>query len=365
MARSDKIKFCPRLHWVEGTNTRPDTVRKLPQEWSDWTGTQSASYNSYQGSTGFTALMSAWCSMVLWQAHDWMETVRGGGHGDYGGSERLRLDLNNVVWSRPEDPFPFPPFTSAKDNGNGTPTARHTYNGVCYHEARDSVYLCSGSAWGPVGGNVNDLWELSNVGVWTRRADPPANAFLECHLICRSTTGHLLFFSPNLPAVWDYNPGTNTWSGSLTTTGTWVNPQSAVCYDPDLDVVRFIEPNGTLRQFNCATNAWSAPVVTGVGPNIGSYIGPFGGLAHDPLNRRVVYWRSGTVMFTLDRANHWIPHPAQVRVIGGVPANNRTPPLSSPASSAPAVYGRFQWWRNKDCAIWVPATDVNVFAGTI
>lgn len=98
--------------------------------------------------------------------HEWYFT--GGGHKDYGGNEVYQFDFDTLEWSRLNDPSPI------SSNGNEPlegPIARHTYDGIVWNPATQTIWMFGDYGYNPSGYNpvnVRDLiWEFDpDAGTW-------------------------------------------------------------------------------------------------------------------------------------------------------------------------------------------------------
>src|SRR5258708_31206457 len=70
--------------------------------------------------------------------------VWGGGHTDYSGNEIYALDLNSLSMLRITNPGSAA-GTCVAANPDGTPNARHTYDGLAYIANQDRMYAFAGS----------------------------------------------------------------------------------------------------------------------------------------------------------------------------------------------------------------------------
>jgi len=124
-----------------------------------------------QGNSGCQSVISAWNSaiadtkrgrLVLW----------GGGHSDYLGNEVYALDLAKPAMSRLNEPSPTTNVISCPEAYvDGSPSARHTYNGLVYDPAQDAMYAFGGSK-SNCGFMSNAVWKLSLDKLKWERLEP-------------------------------------------------------------------------------------------------------------------------------------------------------------------------------------------------
>lgn len=109
----------------------------------------------------FDEVFSAWNSAVF-DAKRGLIYAHGGGHGNYGGNEVYRADLNAGTWERITDPSPYLGEVVAQGKRGKDyrlpldgPPSTHTYAGICYNEDRNSLMLlATGIPFTPVGGDL-------------------------------------------------------------------------------------------------------------------------------------------------------------------------------------------------------------------
>src|SRR4051812_41510191 len=93
-----------------------------------------------------TAVIEAWGGGGYDSVRDRL-FVWGGGHGDYGGNEIYVFDVETMAWSRPWGPAPVvtqtPPECSSTYAG-GTPSARHTYDGIEFIPTTGQMWASGG-----------------------------------------------------------------------------------------------------------------------------------------------------------------------------------------------------------------------------
>ncbi len=87
-------------------------------------------------------LMAAWSGGVFDTKRDRL-IIWGGGHNDYGGNELYAFDVNLLRWLRLTEPTPNP-NRCQEVNSDGTPVARHTYNGLAYIANGDRCFAFGG-----------------------------------------------------------------------------------------------------------------------------------------------------------------------------------------------------------------------------
>lgn len=115
--------------------------------------------DDYDFSYACQAVLTAWNGAIADTTRDRL-IVWGGGHGDYFGNEVYALDLDAQTLVRLNDPSPIDnvgdcPFSYV----DGTPSSRHTYDGLAYIEHADAMFVFGGSR-ASCGFLADDTWTL-------------------------------------------------------------------------------------------------------------------------------------------------------------------------------------------------------------
>lgn len=121
------------------------------------------------GNSGCAAIISAWNGGIADTAGNRL-IFFGGGHFDYYGNEVYALDLTKGSLRRLTEPSPVGNLATCPESySDGTPGARHTYNGLAYLASQSSLYLYGG-ARSPCGHMSNATWLLDLVTQkWTQK----------------------------------------------------------------------------------------------------------------------------------------------------------------------------------------------------
>jgi hypothetical protein len=201
-----------------------------PAGWLDLTDTKLLNVcpsPSPGGSGGCSQVIFAWSSAAVDTRRNRL-IIWGGGHNDYYGNEIYSL---NVAATRPTltrltDPSPVnftaggpcPTGTYCEANMDGTPVARHTYNGLEYLPAEDALYSFGGIR-SPGGNGTNHTWLNS---MWDKSWHPadPVNG-LNPLIYTPSPYGSACAYDSGTGSVFcgnvlnspliQYEPGTNTY----------------------------------------------------------------------------------------------------------------------------------------------------------
>jgi hypothetical protein len=269
------------------------------------------SYSDIQASSGCAAVMSAW-SGALFDTKRNRLIIHGGGHSDYYGNEIYAIDFNTnpisaVLVKDASHGSAITNVTSTPEAFNdGTPNARHTYNGWVYLPTQDS-YLLYGAGLSADGPFSDGQWlfNASNL-TWTQQqpATHPNTAktgSIPQHAY-DPVTDTVYFVEGNASQFWQLQPATGQWT-SLGSSGSACGNDNATS---SIDPVRRLYAcvgNGELFTVSLnspftVTNDTSAPgCATLAGTN-----SP--GFAYDPIQQLFVGWAGGNTAFTYNPASH-------------------------------------------------------------
>ncbi|MFV2055001.1 MAG: choice-of-anchor U domain-containing protein [Thiohalomonadales bacterium] len=122
------------------------------------------------------AIIEAWNGGAFDTKRDRL-IVWGGGHGDYAGNEVYVFDMTTLKWIRLNDPSSLVGFCGGETCSpgdhimpDGSPTSRHTYNGLQYLPNQDLFFAQGGSLW--ENGFTSDLtWTFNFTNLtWQQKA---------------------------------------------------------------------------------------------------------------------------------------------------------------------------------------------------
>jgi hypothetical protein len=259
-------------------------------------------YTEIQGSTGCKAVMSAW-SGGLFDTKRNRLVIHGGGHTDYYGNEIYAIDLN----ANPIAPVLVKDASHGSAITNlstcpetfldGTPNARHIYNGELYLPNQDAYFLYG--AFKSICGNSTDgQWQYSPVsGNWTQQTpsthpNQAQNGSVP-QFAYDPTSGNIYEVEDNTGIFWQYNIGGNTWTNLASVSGCGVlNMTTAIDNGRRL---YFCVGNGGFNKVSL--NApYTATQLTGTGCS--AIIGASGpGFVYDPVQKLMVGWAGGNTAY--------------------------------------------------------------------
>lgn len=157
---------------TDDPDTADDTGVPATDGWIELADTRLADVcppatDDYDFSYACQAVLTAWNGGIADTARDRL-IVWGGGHGDYFGNEVYALDIDAQALVRLNDPSPIDnvdacPFAYV----DGTPSSRHTYDGLAYLEHVDRMFVFGGSR-ASCGFLADDTWTLDLASLtWT------------------------------------------------------------------------------------------------------------------------------------------------------------------------------------------------------
>ena len=354
---SADIDALPARHWCVVPESYPDQAEKKPDEWSDYDGEKSESYNSYQRVQGFSALIGAWNSGVLDTTRQRM-ILFGGGHNDYGGNELIAFSLKDLTWRRIADPTAFPNRAPDYTNDDGTPISRHTYAGLAYVSETDRFFALGGAPdSGPGGCGTPGTWTFDlaarasaqsyDPGQWNKMSgEGEPETKCEDNAIYDPDGKRVLYSTGSSWHAWDVTA--DTWSklngqgGGSKATYTITDGREMVGVGGGTD--------GYLHYDLTAGNLAPATVETSGDRALESKANP--GIAYDPVADRVIGWYGGTDVYALNlESDEWTKRSAaegNAAAPGGI-------------SSSGGVYGRFRYSEALNVYVMVDSTTENVF----
>lgn len=361
-ASRQDIDELPPGHWCEVPNSHLRDAEKKPNEWSDWNGSSSDSYNSFQRMNGVHAVINNWGGGAYDSRRDRL-LVKGGGHNGYGGNEVYSFDLSSLNWTRLTDPTPFPNRCTST-NDDGTPVSRHTYGGLSYLANVDKFFVlggaldCENGGTGAPGTWLLDLgaresageYLTSHWGLGSSEGEPPTKA--EDDAVYDTVSGRVYYQYGSNPSGWaSYDGPSDTWTkhsdSGINSGATAVIPGTR----------RFIVhfgggvANGYVRWGDLDSSSFEKTTVSTSGAkNMESVGNP--GAAYDWESDRIVAWDGSATVYALNvDTNVWQQHPPA--------SSNLADP--GPQDAVGGTYGRFAYSKSMNVFIVVDSVDENVY----
>jgi Bacterial Ig-like domain (group 2) len=292
---------------------------------------------------GISGIMSDWSSGALDTQRDRLY-VGGGGHNGYFGNEIYSFDLRTMAWGRLTDPDPLASEgAECPDKALDVPCATHTYDGLEYLPPPFDRFLVVG--W--------DGWPQTTLDLdtnrWEAHPDLPQLG---------ARTGASCAYDPGTRALW-YHAGDGALSYWDPVTGLWTIRSPNESYagysrnavvDPHRKLYVGIGMGHTM--------AWSIDALGKFVP-AGAELATTGdreiedvpepGVDYDAVNDRIVAWKGGGDVYTLDLDKLvWTRHPAEGSVVATAANGNGT-------------FGRFRYVPSLNVFVVVSGVHENVF----
>jgi hypothetical protein len=308
-------------------------------------------YPAIQGIEGLPAVMDDWSGAVFDTSRDRL-VVWGGGHGGYHGNELYAFDVPSLAWTRLTDPTPDPNLC-AQTNGDGTPNARHTYNGMAYVAHADTMFASGGALSCEAGGCGDDItWAFDFASsTWTNRNAGGGQRTTQCGDVATydPATGMVWYFDNNYWddstwGLWSYDYDANTWTkhnGDITYNRTAVidTSRGLLVVVGDGEVLAYDVAGADYVAQRWQTTGGDAIVAAQAI-----------GLAVRTTTGLYVAWHGGDEVYTLDPDTRaWS--------VSSMPGS---PPSDLPGVSN-GVYGRWQYVPSCDAFIVVTHVDEDVY----
>ena len=260
-------------------------------------------YSEIQGNSGCAAVMSAWSGGFFDTKRNRL-IIHGGGHTDYYGNEIYAIDLN----ANPIAPVLVQDASHGSAVSNvgscpeaytdGTPNARHIYNGELYLPVQDKYFLY-GAFKSTCGNDTDGQWQYSpTTSSWAQQspATHPSHATNGSvpQFAYDPTTQDIYEVEDNTGNFWQYNVAANTWTNlkNVSACTGVLNMTTAI---DDGRRLYFCVGNGGFGKVSL-TAPYTATKLTGTGcAAIISTAGP--GFVYDPVQKLMVGWAGGNTAY--------------------------------------------------------------------
>jgi hypothetical protein len=288
----------PADTWMEVPNTRLVDVAADPNQFPFLVRSSSNISNifDYSGAVFDTKRNQ----LVIW----------GGGHNSYDGNEVYAFDVMSLTWKRLTDPSE--PNTCQQVSVDGTPTSRHTYNGMAYIEHADRFFATGGALAcysGGCGANITWIFDFTTAQ-WSNR-NPLG-------MLPTTTCENIAAYDPETRKVWwfdgDFSNANGLWSYDYDQ-NQWTKHNSdlitrrTATIDTKRGLLIVVGKGNVLsygiREKNYLKQVWNT---TGGEYFIGSQKP---GLAYDPTTDRIVGWAGGSVYALNPDTKIWTQHSAE------------------------------------------------------
>ncbi len=354
----ERIRGLEPGRWLEITENRAGTIldTRLERVFPPSDG------HPGWGTLGPKAVMRAWSGGAYDLRRDRL-LVMGGGHRDYGGNEVYAFELESFEWRRLTDPSPMSGAAKSPRTTDGTPTSRHTYDGLEMLEEPDRLFLFGGSMFGNGSPWDAAAWLFDpDRRAWQRRAEAPSSGYAAAAV--HPETGTVFVRISN--RFMEYDPRADRWAVHIQRDG-WhgwgtavIDPKTNRFFQLTKDAVFFLDLDGLKtadRGRWCrhpTEGCWSkAPAHGDSMPE-----GPPAGFARDPASGRILAWAGGPTVWSFDPESfRWTRLPSDE---GPAPERWRKREDRMQSKSR-GVYGRWRYLPTRDVFIGVNATDDNVW----
>jgi len=326
-------------------------------------------YPQIQGIVGCAGVIEAWSSGVNDSTGNRL-IIWGGGHGDYFGNEVYALDLTALAMKRlnnPSTPGSLTGCPSPTAYPDGTPAARHTYDGLAFIADADRMFVFGGGLSGSCGMFSTDTWTLNLPTLqWQLMSPGGTNP--------QSGPGAISDYDPNstlvilhdyVSGLYGYNYSSNAWTQLLS------DP-----YGIDYHMTGVIDPKRKLflAVGGCAGCTGSGvqvynvagPTYTKSTPSVDSSCNGFlqpsnpegsysPGTAYDPVLDKIVVWPNfGNTVYLMDDTT-WTC--TAVTYPGGPPDSH----MDGSPSTSRGTFGRFRYMQSSGVFVLVNDYDINAY----
>lgn len=220
--------------------------------------------------------------------------VWGGGHGDYSGNEVYALDVGSMSVQRVVEQSPRIGSSSCTSAlPDGTPAARHTYDGLAYIAHVDRFFAVNGSL-SLCGYGDEATWTYDfGTQKWTMNvAKSPTQTYYGTMAEYDPTTK--LVYVKDQVGLYAYNADTN----SYTTLGAWLGVDYHLSGTIDTKRRKFVMLGpGGVQVIDLSTYRMSTMATTNT-PSLVNASSP--GVAYDPVADRIVAWHGGSNVYALN-----------------------------------------------------------------
>ena len=290
--------------------------------------------------------------------------IWGGGHSDYSGNEIYAVNLGTAPPSivRLTDPSAWNYSNSYEVNLDGTPTSRHTYNGLVYLPVQDALFSFSGVL--PSGSSTSHTWLFTFADSKWHSQDP-VNGFNPL-TIASSITGAACAYDPNTQTVFcldgntnyllQYAPATNTYT-KLSITAAYPLAATAAI-DPIRKLMVFMgnAADGTTFKVSAVdisgadptykVQDWTSQVSGCAGMNV-----DWPGFVYDSASGKFVgYPNQGGTVYLFDDGTKTC-----------TPQTFANPPQTTSTSATYGTFGRFQYFPGLDTFVLVNDAFQNTY----
>jgi hypothetical protein len=221
--------------------------------------------------------------------------VWGGGHADYYGNELYALDLNTLTIQRIVEASPQTPNSScASALPDGTPTSRHTYDGLAYIAHADRMFAVNG-ALTPCGNGESATWVRDFVtNKWQQMiATSPTQTQFGTMAAYDAATKQV--YVKDQYSFFSYSVESNKYT-KLNAGDQNVDYHLSAAIDAKRR--KFVMIGNGVQVIDLATNVMTTMTTINAPAFVTSKQSP--GIAYDPVADRIVAWHGGGDVYALN-----------------------------------------------------------------
>ena len=221
--------------------------------------------------------------------------VWGGGHADYWGNEVYALDLPTLSIKRIVEPSPkTSEATCASELPDGTPTSRHTYDGLAYIAHADRLFSVNGSL-SPCGYGDTATWTHDfATGKWQKVTAQSATSTLYGTMAVYDPTASKVYVKDQYD-FFSYSLESNQYS-KLNSAAQYVDYHLSATIDTKRR--KFVMIGDGVQIVDLTTNAMTRMTTSNAPSFVTSQQAP--GIDYDPVADRIVAWHGGGGVYALN-----------------------------------------------------------------
>lgn len=299
------------------------------------------------GNTGPSAIMSTWSGGTL-ETRTPSLVVWGGGHSDYGGNEVYAFNLNTMQWSILSVPSSLSGYAGNGILFDGSPAARHTYDGMAYLPEADQIFVTGGSHWSNGFADSTSWFFDPRAGSWRQAPSNSRSAGYGDIAVYDPVTRSIFVANNQSRGLLRYKWSANSWSSHGV--ASLVDYHMTAAIDP-VDRLLVAVGNGHIQSYSIDEATLGASEIPDASGALKAQNANAPGFVWDTAARLFVAWSGGSTLYTLDPHTwRWTARPA-------AHVNGAEPPVAQPNGT----FGRFQYDVKHNCFVLANAIDQNVY----
>jgi hypothetical protein len=311
------------------------------------------SYTDIQAQTGCPAVMSAWSGGLVDTTRNRF-IIHGGGHSDYYGNEIYAIDFNatpiapGLVHDASHGSAISNVGSCPEAFSDGTPNARHTYNGLWYLPTQDAYWMY-GAGLSACGNFSDGQWTYSpTASTWKQLSNSnhpnSAQNGSTPQFAYDSVSDSIYEVESNTGIFWQYNPATNAWTDLATISGCGTD-NATTAIDP-VHRLYMCVGSGDFHKITLGS-PYTATDLSGASGCSGLVSALSPGFTFDPVQQKFVGYVSGNGVYVYDP----VANSCTTQTYTGGPTTVQ--PVGT--------YGRFQYMPGIGGFVYVGSTTTNVW----